>query len=125
MWQVQPNQGNYNRQTRHEKPRIQKRSSSEKLAQRIQRKAKKYAQVLVDLLLLAVLAQQTAQNAHAANPHDLGGEAGLCGTLALTSASVATLALLGEALVDAEAAVNRVRLANDVAILHELADVLA
>ncbi len=81
--------------------------------------------MLVDLLLLAVLAQQTAQNAHAANPHNLGGEAGLCGTLALTSASVATLALLGEALVDAEAAVNRVRLANDVAILHELADVLA
>lgn len=82
-------------------------------------------QVLVDLLLLAVLAEQTTQNAHAANPHHLGGETGLTGTLALTSASVATLALLGQTLVGAETRVDSVRLADDEAVLHQLADVLA
>ena len=80
--------------------------------------------MLVDLLLLAVLAQQTAQNAHAANPHHLGGEAGLTSTLALTRAGVATLALLGQTLVGAEAGVDRVGLADDEAILHQLANVL-
>ena len=82
-------------------------------------------QVLVDLLLLAVLAQQTTQNAHAADPHDLGREAGLGGTLALTGAGVTTLALLCQAHGGAVAAVDGIRLANDEAVLDQLANVLA
>ncbi len=81
--------------------------------------------MLVDLLLLAVLAQQTAQDTHAANPHDLGGETGLAGTLAVTRARVAALALLCQPPVDAEAAVNGVGLSDDEAVLDELAHVLA
>lgn len=55
-------------------------------------------QVLVDLLLGAVLAEEATENALAANPDDLGGEASLAGTTALTIAGVATLALGLEAL---------------------------
>jgi hypothetical protein len=58
----------------------------------------KYVQVLVDLLLRAVLAEEAAENTLAADPDDLGGEASLASTTALTVAGVATLALGLEAL---------------------------
>lgn len=41
-------------------------------------------EVPVDLLGVAVLAQQSAQHAQAAHPQQLGGQAGLAGTPALT-----------------------------------------
>ena len=50
-------------------------------------------ELLVDLLLLTVLPQQTPQHTLASHPQDLGGHAGLAGSLALSSAHVATLAL--------------------------------
>jgi len=47
--------------------------------------------VLVDLLGLTVLVEETAEHTDAADPNDLGGHTGIGRTLALTSAAVATL----------------------------------
>lgn len=44
--------------------------------------------VLVDLAGSTVLDEQTAENAHAAHPEDLGGHTGVRGTLSLTDTSV-------------------------------------
>lgn len=82
-------------------------------------------EVLVDLGGLAVLAQQTAEDAHAADPNNLGGEASLAGTTALTSAGVTALGLGLIALVNASARVDGVGLADHIAVLDELANVLA
>ena len=41
-------------------------------------------QVLIDLLGIAVFAQHAAEDAHAAHPQDLHGQASLGGTTALT-----------------------------------------
>jgi hypothetical protein len=82
-------------------------------------------EVAVNLGLSAVLGQEATEDAHAADPHDLGGEAGLAGTTALTVAAVAALGLGLGAAVDAEAGVDDVGLLDDVAVLDQLADILA
>merc|ERR1719231_994501 len=50
-------------------------------------------QMPVDLFLLAILAEKTAQNTKTADPQNLGRHSCLCGTAALSCAGVATLAL--------------------------------
>ncbi len=82
-------------------------------------------EVLVNLGGLAVLAEEAAENAHAADPDNFAGETGIAGTTALTSTGVATLALGLQALDDAGAGVNSVGLADHVAILDQLANGLA
>jgi len=80
--------------------------------------------MLVNLLRLAILAQQTAQNAHSTNPDDLGGETCFAGTTTLTRSGMATLTLGSQSLVHSRTRVNGVRLANDVTILDQFAEVL-
>merc|ERR1740130_872248 len=81
-------------------------------------------EVLVDLLRLAVLAEKTAEHAHAAHPEHLHREAGARGTLTLTVAGVAAFPLRVEVAHDARARVDNLRLLDHEAILDELADVL-
>ena len=81
--------------------------------------------VLVNLLRLAVLLQQAAEHAVAAEPEHLGGQARLARTSALTVAGVATLLLRREVAQGARARVDLLGLADDETVLHELADVLA
>ncbi len=81
--------------------------------------------MLVHLLLLTVLAEQPTQHTHATHPHDLGGETRLTGTLSATHAGVTALTLLCQTTVDAKPTVDGVGLADDEAVLDELAHVLA
>lgn len=81
--------------------------------------------VLVDLSLSTVLAEEATENTHASHPHDLGGEASLLSTAALTVAHVTTLGLSLKTLVDARTRVDNVGLANNITILDELANSLA
>ncbi len=55
------------------------------------RDVEKVVDVLVDLLRLTVLAEETTENALAAHPQQLGGHTGLTGTASLTGTGVATL----------------------------------
>lgn len=81
--------------------------------------------MLVNLLALPVLAQQTTQNSHAADPEDLGGHAGVGGTLPLAQAHVASLTASQSILAHAGTGVHLAWLLDDQTILHQLADVLA
>jgi len=81
--------------------------------------------VLVDLARLAVLAEETAEDAHAADPEALGGHAGLLCALAGTVAHVAALALGLLHLADAGTGVHLDRTADDEAVVDEPADVAA
>ena len=51
----------------------------------------KYIQMTVDLLGLTVSLEQTPQNPHSADPHQLDGLTCIAGTLALTDAHVPSL----------------------------------
>ena len=82
-------------------------------------------EVLVDLLGLAVLLEQPAENTLAAHPLHLGGKTSIGGTLPLTGAGVATLPLGLVHAVHTSTRVDVHRLADDVAILDQLTDVLA
>jgi hypothetical protein len=84
-----------------------------------------YSQVLIDLAGLAVLAEETTEDTLAAHPHDLGGHAGLRGTLALSGAGVAALALGCEQSDGARTRVYGGGLNNDAAVLDELLNVNA
>jgi hypothetical protein len=79
----------------------------------------------VDLAGLAVLAQQAAEDTLAAHPEDLGRHAGVGGTLALSGAGVAALALGREQLECALARVDGRGLDDDAVVLEELLDVCA
>ena len=79
----------------------------------------------VDLAGLPVLPEQAAEDALAAHPEDLYGHAGVCGTLALTVAGVAALALGGEELEGALAGVDGRLLDDDAVVFDELLDVRA
>merc|ERR1719487_1479865 len=81
-------------------------------------------EVAVDLAGLAVLAQEATEDALPPHPEDLGGHAGLGGTLTLTGTGVATLGLGGLVLAGADARVDDLGLDDDVAVLLEAADVL-
>ena len=78
--------------------------------------------MLVDLARLPVLSQQTTQHPLPPHPEHLGGHTRLDGTLPLTRASVATLALRSEELESAGARVDGVGLDDDAAVLDELLD---
>lgn len=79
--------------------------------------------MLVDLARLPVLPQQPTQNPLSPHPLDLRGHTGIGGTLPLTGASVATLALRGEEVPSARTRVNGGGLDDDTAVLDELLDV--
>mmetsp|Transcript_35962 Transcript_35962/g.106302 ORF Transcript_35962/g.106302 Transcript_35962/m.106302 type:complete len:236 (+) Transcript_35962:567-1274(+) len=81
-------------------------------------------QVLVDLLRVAVLLEQTAQNAHAANPQHLRWQAGLTGTTALAVASATSLGLGLGRQARASAGVDLGRLPDDETVLDKLPHIL-
>jgi len=78
--------------------------------------------VLVDLLGLTVLLEETTKHTHAAHPQDLGRHTSFTSTLPLTNSSVATLTLGGQVLANAITGVDDLRLADDEAVLEQLAD---
>jgi hypothetical protein len=84
-----------------------------------------YEQVLVDLLLSAVLLEETAENAETAHVENLGGHTGLHGTVTLTVTGVTTKTLGSQTSSGAGTRVDLGRLADDKTVLNKLADVLA
>lgn len=80
--------------------------------------------VLVDLLGLSVLPQESSEHSLASHPEDLLGHTGISGTLSLTVAGVSALPL---GLVDSVDSGSRVHVdlsLHDDAVLEELSDVL-
>jgi len=82
-------------------------------------------QVLVDLSGGAVLDQKATEDTETAHPEDLAGHTGVLGTLPLTETTVTTKATGGVQLTGTGARVHGDGLADDEAILDELADGLA
>jgi len=81
--------------------------------------------MLVDLLGITVLPEQTAENTHTPHPDNLERKSGVGSTASLTDASVTALALGLISSGEASARVDYRRLADDKTILDQLADVLA
>jgi len=81
--------------------------------------------VLVDLLAVTVLLEESTENTGSAHSEDLHGHTGLSGTLSVTSALMATLALLGLVSLYAGARVHGDLASHDKAILEQFSDVLA
>lgn len=81
--------------------------------------------VLVDLLVVTVLLEETTQNASAADGEHLGGHTGITGTLLVTSTLVTALALLGLVALNTGAGVHGDLALDNETILEHLADVLA
>ena len=81
--------------------------------------------VLVDLPLLAVLAEETTENAETAHPEELAGHASLASTLAGTGTHVTTLALGLVHLPHTGERVHPDGLGDDETVLDELPDVAA
>jgi hypothetical protein len=82
-------------------------------------------QVLVDLARGAVLDEEAAEDTEAAHPEDLLGHTGIGGTLALTEATVAAVTAGQVELTSTGSRVHGNGLADDQAILDQLADGLA
>lgn len=80
--------------------------------------------VLVDLLGLSVLSEQTAKDTLSSHPEDLVRHTGVARTLSLTEASVTSLSLGSHVSLMASLGVNQVRSLDDEAILDKLADIL-
>lgn len=81
--------------------------------------------VLVDLAAGAVLDKKTAEDSETAHPEDLAGHTGICGTLALTVATVSALPSGKVELTSARSRVLGNGLSDDQAIRDELSDRLA
>jgi len=81
-------------------------------------------QVLVDLLGITVLSEESSENSHSADPDDLGGQTGITSTLSLTGTGVSSLSLGEKVLSDSGAGVDHLWLTNDQTILDQLSDVL-
>lgn len=81
--------------------------------------------VLVDLLGVSVLLEESTENAGSADSKDLGGHTGLSSTLSVTSTLMATLSLLGLVSLNTGTGVHGDLSLNDDTILVELSDVLA
>mmetsp|Transcript_14667 Transcript_14667/g.28208 ORF Transcript_14667/g.28208 Transcript_14667/m.28208 type:complete len:230 (-) Transcript_14667:30-719(-) len=81
--------------------------------------------MLVNLLRIPVLLQQSAKHSQATHPQDLRRQARFARSLALTVASVAPLAFCLKSLPCASTRVNLGGLADHEAVLHQLTDVLA
>merc|ERR1712144_9475 len=82
-------------------------------------------QVLVDLLGITVLLEQTTEHAKAAHPDHTLGHASVLVTLTLTSATVAALTLGGQLLAHAVTRVDLGRLLDHKTVLSELANIKA
>ncbi|GMT04491.1 hypothetical protein PENTCL1PPCAC_26665, partial [Pristionchus entomophagus] len=82
-------------------------------------------QMLVDLLSLSVLLEETTEDAHASHPDHLLGHTSILGSETLTSARVTNLAASLSELAGAVARVHSDGLADDETILHQTTDVLA
>jgi hypothetical protein len=81
--------------------------------------------VLVDLLGVTVLLEETSKNASSTHLQDLWGHTCAHGTSTVTGTSMATLALLGLVFLYAAAGVHLVLTSDDKTIFVELSDVLA
>lgn len=79
----------------------------------------------INLLLLSISAEQTTENAETAHPEDLLGHTGVSGTLSLTGALMATLALGLGPLLASGARVSGDVLSHDQSVLDQLPNVLA
>merc|ERR1719464_1481572 len=82
-------------------------------------------QVLVNLLLLAVLAEQPTKHALTPHPKELRGHARFAPAAALAGTGVPALADGEDVLAHSCAGVHLDRLPDDQAVLQELADVVA
>jgi len=78
----------------------------------------------IDLLVLSVLLEKTAQNSHPPHPQFLDGHTGVGGTLSLSGAGMTTLSASEGVLARASARVNGLGLLNDQTILDQTTDVL-
>ena len=81
--------------------------------------------VLVDLLGITVLLEETSQNTDSAHPEDVRRHTGLGGTLSFTSAEMATLALSLVVKLDSVARVHGDLTSHDETILVKLSNILA
>lgn len=81
--------------------------------------------MLINLLGLPILAQESPKDTLATHPDDLGGHAGFRGTFPLTGASVPPFAFGGEEVAGTGAGVDDSGLDDDSAVLDQLADVSA
>ena len=79
--------------------------------------------MLINLPGLPVLAKKSPEDTLTTHPEDLGGHAGLGGTLPLTGASVPPLAFGGEEVARTGTGVDDGWLDDDSAVLDQLADV--
>lgn len=78
--------------------------------------------VVVDLALLAILAEQSTKNSLSSNPENLGGHTSLLGTSALAWSVVTTLSLGLEVQSNSGSRVDSDGLLNDETILNQLSD---
>jgi len=81
--------------------------------------------VLVDLLGVSVLLEESTENASSAHGEHLDGHTSLTGSLSVTSALMTAFALLGLVSLDTGAGVHGHLASHDETILEELSDVLA
>ena len=78
--------------------------------------------VVIDLALLTVLAEESTENSLSSDPQDLGGHTSLLGTSALTRSHVTTLSLGSEVQSNASSRVDGHGLLNDETVLNQLSD---
>jgi hypothetical protein len=78
----------------------------------------------INLLGLAVLLQETTKDTHASHPEEFHGHSRVRCTLALSVATVTTLAASNGVFADAESTVDNDGLLDDETILDQLANVL-
>jgi len=79
----------------------------------------------VDLLVLSVLLQKSAQDSHPPHPQLLDGHAGVGGTLALTGAGMTSLSPGQSVFPRPGARMNGLRLLDDQTVLDQATDVLS
>ena len=88
-------------------------------------KVESVVHLAVNLLLLSISTKQTTKNTKTTHPEDLLGHTGVSGTLSLTGALMATLALGLGPLLASGARVSGNILSHDQSVLDQLPNVLA
>ena len=86
---------------------------------------KEVVDVVVDLSLLAILAEESSQNSLSSDPQDLGGHTSLSGSSTLAGAGVSTLPLGQEVQSNSGSRVDSDGLLDDESILDKLANSLS
>ena len=81
--------------------------------------------VVINLPLLSILAEQSSENSLSSNPHDLSWHTSLSGTSALTWTHVSTLTLGSEVQSDTGSRVDSDWLLDDKAVLNKLSNSLS